>query len=196
MKRLLLAIAFAAAPLVFGSDAPQVARVQVANIENQINGALAAMYPDERYFILAPARGIYIDNFGLVFMAEVNLVSGPAITPFHQEMSKEEIARHRDRKLSRLPRLRSELLKVLGNTITMIQAPPGAGQCRSRYHLGALSVGEYGGHSFANRSAGSMEPTCRSAKERRIARFSSPRVRVLTFHASRRNSHSAEPAYS
>jgi hypothetical protein len=128
MKRLLLAMLLsAAAPLVFGSDAPHVSRPQVANAENLINGELAAMYPDERYFILSPARGMFIDNFGLVFMAEINLVSVPAITPFHQEVTKQEIAQVRDRKLSRLPRLRSELLKILGNTTRMFQTPPEAG---------------------------------------------------------------------
>jgi hypothetical protein len=123
----LLALACAAAPLMFASGAPHVPRAQVASAENRINSELAAMYPDERYFIMAPARGMFLDNFGLIIMAEINLVTGPAITPFHQEITKEEIARHRDRKLSRLPKLRTDLMSILANTTTMVQLPPEAG---------------------------------------------------------------------
>lgn len=127
MRRFALAVALAAAAAVFAGDAPRVPRAQVANAENRISSELTAMYPDERYFLLAPARGMYVGNYGLVFMAEINLVTGPAITPFHQEVTREEIARHRDRKLSRLPKLRTELLVILGKTSAMIHLPPEAG---------------------------------------------------------------------
>ncbi len=110
------------------SDTATIPRAKVANAEKLIDTQLAAMYPEEPWFLLGPARGVYLDGYGVVFTAEVNLATGPVRTPFHLEITKEEIAKHRDKKLSRLPELRVMMTKILGSTTGALEALPPADQ--------------------------------------------------------------------
>jgi hypothetical protein len=109
-----------AAVLVFAltltADVRGVTRAKMANAEKLINTQLASMYPDEPWFLLGPARGVYLDGYGAVFTAEINLATGPTSTPFKLEITKEEIARHRDKKITRLPDLRTMMMKIVGST--------------------------------------------------------------------------------
>lgn len=93
-----------------------VPRAKVVNAEKLINTQLAGMYPDEPWFLLGPARGMYLEGYGVVFTAEINLATGPTQTPFKMEITKEEIARHRDKKITRLPELRGMMTKLMGFT--------------------------------------------------------------------------------
>jgi hypothetical protein len=128
----ILSLAGAAAPCSSAADVPTtavaVARAKVAGAEKLIDNQLASMYPDEPWFLLGPARGVYLEGFGVVFTAEVNLATGPVRTPFHMEITKEEIAKHRDKKLSRLPQLRLMMATILGSATNALDTLPASGQ--------------------------------------------------------------------
>ena len=102
--------------LTLTADVRGVPRAKIANAEKLIDTQLASMYPDEPWFLLGPTNGVYLDGFGAVFSAQINLATGPTSTPFKLEISKEEIARHRDKKITRLPDLRKMMLKIVGST--------------------------------------------------------------------------------
>jgi len=53
---------------------------------------------------LGPTRGVYLESYGAVFTAEVNLVAGPQITIIMQSPTKQSIAEHRQKKLARMRR--------------------------------------------------------------------------------------------
>lgn len=105
-----------------------VARAKVINAEKLINTQLAGMYPDEPWFLLGPARGVYLQGFGVVFTAEINLATGPTQSPFKMEITKEEIARHQDKKITRLPALRGMMAKLVGFTADYLDTLPAGEQ--------------------------------------------------------------------
>jgi hypothetical protein len=114
MNRLLLCAALLPALALAAEPQRGLSRGKVVNAEKLINTQLAGMYPDEPWFLLGPARGVYLEGYGVVFTAEINLATGPTQTPFKMEITKEEIARHREKKITRLPELRAAMAKLMG----------------------------------------------------------------------------------
>lgn len=117
---LLLAAAIASKP----AEPPRITLAKVVNTEKLISTQLAAMYPDEPFFLIGTARGVYLDGLGVVFSAEINLATGPTLSPFKQTISKEEIARHRDRKQVRLPLLRNRMFTIVGSMASYLETMP------------------------------------------------------------------------
>jgi hypothetical protein len=73
--------------------------------------------------MLGATRGVYLDGYGAVFIAEMSLVRAPSITPFHAAISKEEVERVHKQKVDRLPVLRNtmkEMVKSAARTLFLI----------------------------------------------------------------------------
>jgi hypothetical protein len=125
MKPLVAALAFSSLIFASGADAGRVPRSKMANMEKLINTQIAAMYPEEPYFLIGLARGTYLEGFGAVFSAEINLATGPSLSPFKQTISREEIQRHRDKKEVRLPLLRNRMTAIVSSmAATLENLPP------------------------------------------------------------------------
>jgi hypothetical protein len=111
---------------VFASGAERrVTRTDLANMEKIVNSQLAGMFPDEPWLMLGYTRGVYVPGVGAVFSAEVNLATGPTVSPFSPNPAKEAIAAHRQKKLARVPKLRETMyaiVKDLGNFMTAVPA--------------------------------------------------------------------------
>ena len=86
------------------------ARSALVAAEKQFDAMVQSRWTDDPYVLLGNTRAIYVDGFGVVLTAEINLSTGPTVSPFSPTISKESIARHRDKKLQRLPQLK-ELIK-------------------------------------------------------------------------------------
>lgn len=108
----LLAACIAGA-LAAGPEKPKVGRASIAAMEASFDKKLAKLWTDDPFLLLGMTRGVYLDGFGAVFTAEVNLVTGPTITPFRPQISKEDILRHHQRKIERLPILRKAMRSML-----------------------------------------------------------------------------------
>jgi hypothetical protein len=121
---LLLAFAVVARP-ARAAEPPHLPLAKVVNTEKLISTQLAAMYPEEPWFLIGPARGVYLNGFGVVFSAEINLATGPSLSPFKQTITREEIARHRDKKELRLPVLRTRLYAIVGEMAAYLDTLPG-----------------------------------------------------------------------
>jgi hypothetical protein len=117
---LMLAAAIVAKP----SEAPRVPLTKVVNTEKLISTQFAAMYPEEPWFLIGMARGVYLTGFGVVFSAEINLATGPSLSPFKQTITKEEITRHRDKKEIRLPLLRNRMYSIVGSMASYLETIP------------------------------------------------------------------------
>ena len=117
---------FFAGTLLFasGADAPKVSRAKIANVEKLINTQMAAMVPDEPYFLIGLARGTYLDGVGVIFSVDINLATGPTMTPFRPAISKEELARLREKKEARLPLLRTKMYSVVGSMTSFLDMVP------------------------------------------------------------------------
>ena len=103
---------FAAALLltvaIFASSVPpRVSRASLVHLEKTIDGKVAAIDRDERSLVLGLTRGVYLEGYGAVFTAEVELVPSATPNPFSgQTITKELITRLKAKK-----RLRIDMLK-------------------------------------------------------------------------------------
>jgi len=80
--------------------------------------------PNEPVDVLGPTRGIYIENFGVVFTAEVSLVRTPELNPFLKEIPKSMADRIHQRRVERQPFLEVAMDDMLHSMArTFIQIP-------------------------------------------------------------------------
>ena len=77
------------------------------------------------FVLLGPTRGIYLDGYGAVFTAEINLVSAPAaLMMFRPQLTKEEIEQHRQKKIARLPQLKEAMRQALLDSAASLDGLP------------------------------------------------------------------------
>jgi hypothetical protein len=113
---------------------PTVPKVKQYNIapgsfralERRFDMQLEAMVqdPNEPVDVLGPSRGIYIENYGVVFTAEVSLVKTPELNPFMKEIPKAIQDRVHQRRVERLPVLKKTMHDMLHSmAMTFVQIP-------------------------------------------------------------------------
>ena len=120
---LLLVIAASA----MASDAPRVPRNTLAATERKLDNSFTKLWSDNPFVVLGPTRGVYLEGYGAVFTAEVNVVAGPQIGILTPSMTKQSIAEHRQKKIARLPELKKAMAKALADTAAspeMAAVPP------------------------------------------------------------------------
>lgn len=120
---LLLVVAASA----IASDAPRVPRTTLAAAEKSLDNRFAGLWSDNPFIMLGPTRGIYLEGYGAVFTAEVNLVAGPQIGILTPSMTKQSIAQHRQKKIDRIPELKKAMTKALADMAAspeMAAVPP------------------------------------------------------------------------
>ncbi len=116
---------FAITGLAATAGQPRAVTLSVIGIQKKLDDRFAHISPDEPFFLLGTTRGVYLDGYGAVFTAELNLVQGPNHTPFGSApITKEIIARHRQKKLERIPKLRAEMRIMLAQTAAALDGVP------------------------------------------------------------------------
>ena len=103
--------------------APQTFR----ELEKRFDFQLARLVPDpdDPVEVLGTTRGVYVEGCGVIFTAEVSLVTTPELNPFRREISKELAERVHKRRVERLPALKTAMNEMLHNmAMTFIQVPP------------------------------------------------------------------------
>ncbi len=106
MKRLMLGTVLLST-LLFGAV---VTRPMIGAVETLFRGDLQHLFtPDQLFGLLDSPQGVYIDGFGLVFTARVNLVEAPGLMIFRPALKPDELKSIRDRKLERLPVVRDSM---------------------------------------------------------------------------------------
>ena len=118
-----LAVVTLLAASVMAADAPKVTRAMIKSTEAAIDRRFEKLFPDNPYALLGNARGVYLEGYGVVFSAEMNLIQA-AGGPFHQRTTKEEAAQHRQEKLTRLPTLRNSMKVALVGAATSLDTVP------------------------------------------------------------------------
>ena len=71
-------------PVGSSADKPKVNRPMIAAVEKNFETQLAKLWVDDPVSIIGVPQGLYINGYGAVFTAQVNLAPAPGITPFHQ----------------------------------------------------------------------------------------------------------------
>ncbi|MBM3812691.1 MAG: hypothetical protein FJW20_13770 [Acidimicrobiia bacterium] len=106
------------------ASAPRVGRSTLAHLERGFDQRIEAFNVDDPFMLLGSTRGVYLENYGAVFTAEVNLVTGPAITPFRPKLTPVEIEKLRQKKLGRLPQIRQVMRDMLVTSATALKTVP------------------------------------------------------------------------
>ncbi len=111
MKRLLTFFLLLVAALPAATESPRVTRAVLSPMEKSLDGRIQRLWEDNPFALLGSTRGVYLEGYGAVFSAEVNLATGPTL--MHTTFTKDEIAKHRLKKQARL----LELVKVLRTSL-------------------------------------------------------------------------------
>lgn len=108
------------------ADPTRQVRQSLAALERIFDSRIERQSIEDPFLLLGTTRGLYLEGYGAVLTAEVNLVTGPALTPFRPALSKEDIARLHAKKLQRLPVLRQIMREMLLDAAGSLEAvPPG-----------------------------------------------------------------------
>ena len=102
----------------------RIAPQSFRDLERRFDGMLVGMVPDanDPVEIMGNTRGLHLEGYGVVFTAEVSLVTTPGLSPFQVQIPKEVAERVRNKRLDRLPELRKmmkEMLHLMAMTFSM-----------------------------------------------------------------------------
>lgn len=111
----LAAVALFCMGAVFGAtgERPKVTRADVANMEKAVNDRIQRTFPDDPWVLLGFTRGFYVNGVGVVFSADINLASGPAVSPATPNPRKELLVAQHEKKQKRLPILRETMYTIV-----------------------------------------------------------------------------------
>ncbi|MCW5981463.1 MAG: hypothetical protein KIT09_25480 [Bryobacteraceae bacterium] len=125
MKRaVLLAAALSLAAWSASAVKPRVSRQTMMVLERKFDKRIEAFSADDPFYLLGTTRGVYLDNYGVVFTAELNLVGSAVVTPFRPAFSKEQIDRLRRKKLDRVTGVKKVMRDMMVDSATALDAVP------------------------------------------------------------------------
>src|SRR3974390_3027274 len=113
-----IAVFFSVAALAVAHAPPKVVkppttlgsmRQQIADAEKRLDTKISQVGGKDRVYVLGLTRGLYLAGYGAVFTEELDLTETPGITPFHQQITPQEIVTMHQRKLANLAALRKTL---------------------------------------------------------------------------------------
>jgi len=117
-------LAFLLAAGLLAAAPARVPREQLRGLERGFDQRLLRLSIDEPLDLMGNSRAVYIEKFGAVLTAEVNLVTSPAITPFRPELRPEEKEKLRQRKLARLAAIRQLMRDMMVTSATTLRTVP------------------------------------------------------------------------
>jgi len=124
MKKTLLTFAMIAAAIGLTAAAgPRVSRTTLAAMEKSLDQTISNLWRDNQYLLIGDTRGVYLEGYGAVFTAEVNLVANP-ISLMNTRLSTADVARFRQSKLERVAVLKKTLREALASTAASLDTVP------------------------------------------------------------------------
>lgn len=95
------------------SQGPRVTRDSMMKIEKAFDTRVAKIATDVPFDLLGATRGVYLDGYGAVFTAELNLMITAPLSPFRQTVTKDEVAKLHAKKLQRVDVLKQNMRDML-----------------------------------------------------------------------------------
>jgi len=121
---LIVSLLMGALPSGSMADKPKVNRAMIKAMEDSMDKHLQSIWPADPVEVLGLTQGTYIDGYGAIFLSEVNLAPTAGISPFHPTITKDEFVRVHDKKLSRLPQLKTAMQDMLLNSAGSLDSVP------------------------------------------------------------------------
>jgi len=102
----------------------------IRELERLFNFQLSSLVKDvdQPAELMGDTRGVQMEDFGVVFTAEVSLVLTPAITPFMQKIPPELAARIRKARVDRLPVLKTAMKEMMRSAASQVAGQVPAAQ--------------------------------------------------------------------
>jgi hypothetical protein len=132
--RPVLAILLALAPLSAQVERPVSATLQTAPVRVSLASLATLARGFDRNFrmfavtdpidVLGNTRGIYLDGYGAVFTTELSPIYTPGLSPFQPNISEQDKAKVRQRKLARLPVVEHLMNSMLQSAAKDLAAVP------------------------------------------------------------------------
>ena len=122
MTAVLVALALAAASAVQPPAATR--RATLVAMEKIFDGSLERTGGDDPLMVLGGTCGIYLEGYGAVFTAQVSLIASPALSPFRQTMSPQDVSRVHQRKLRQVPLLKQAMREMLLHSARTLDTVP------------------------------------------------------------------------
>jgi hypothetical protein len=126
MKPLMLGLAacLALLPQSGSASKSKVSRASIEGRERYLSGRISGLWPEDPYLLLGTTRGVYLDGYGAVFTAEIDLAPGPSLNPFHQSMTKQNVIDNHQKMMQRLPKLKEAMSDMLAVTAASLDNVP------------------------------------------------------------------------
>lgn len=107
------------------SDLPRVSRPMLISVENAMDTSVSLSKTENPFLISGITRGVYLEGYGAVFTTEVNLivVSGAQMM-FKPITNKQDIAQHRQKKMARLPELKTAVKRAMVDAAVALKTLP------------------------------------------------------------------------
>ena len=119
-----LSLLFCAVPAGSMAGNPQVNRAMIRAAEENMDQKLSTLWADNPAQVLGLTQGAYISGYGMVFMSEMNLSAGTPISPFHPNITADEVKRIHDRKVERLGKLKEAMQQMLVDSAKSMDPVP------------------------------------------------------------------------
>ena len=94
-------------------ETPKIDRAAFAKLSNDVDNRFRSLWPDYPAELVGVTHAVYIKGYGAVVTGEVNLAPSSGITPFHQTITPEDKSRAHQKKMQRMPELRSAMQALL-----------------------------------------------------------------------------------
>lgn len=139
MKTPLAALVLAGALAAAAPDHPRPPRAAMMDLEKSFDAAVESVIASDPMAIMVSTQGVYVQDFGAVFTAQVDLINTPPLSPFRRTMSDADKQRIRTRKVERLPVLREQMRRLLAAAASSLADLPPEDQL-----VLAVSIFRYG----------------------------------------------------
>jgi hypothetical protein len=114
-----------ATPGLSGTRAARIPPQELIALEQAFNNRLLALGGNsDPSDLLRDSMGLQLDDYGVVFTAEVSLVRTPTITPFRQTISPQLAARVHQQRVERMPLLKAAMVEMMRNMAQLAEVPP------------------------------------------------------------------------
>ena len=123
MKRAIGLLAILAASSS-AAERPRVSRDALAHMERSFDQRIQRFDLNEPMDLLGSTRGVYLEGYGAVFTAEVNLVPSAVVTPFRPRPEPAELAKLRQRKAARLKQLERQMREMMLELAASLSSVP------------------------------------------------------------------------
>lgn len=111
ISRSLLLLSIASALAVSAAGQTRVDRTALTAAEKNLDDQVVHLW-NEALALVGPARGVYVDGYGVVLTVEMNLATAP-VNMMHPVLTEAEKLQLRQKKLERIPQLKTALKSAL-----------------------------------------------------------------------------------